>query len=355
MIKTATPNQWEQIEQLKQQTLSDLTKQLEWKDVVLPIKNIYKNMKQDCRLVFLADSPVQCFKYHLLLKIISKDSQFYSQLYKLLRSLDSQLYRLLRTQLGSQLRSQLDSQIYSQLYSQLRSQLDSQIYRLLRSQFGSQFDSRLYMCTWWKTYSAWHKAGKILGVSYPEDKFISFTEFVDHVHFIIPTSVPIVSQHPIEIHWKNQQLHNEMGPSIKYKDGWSVYSIDGVLVDQQIVETPETQTIQQIFHEQNAEVKRIRINRFGWDRFLTESRSTKLDQRENYIESTRESLWTCPQFTIEDIPIKYLRIFCPSTGKIFCLEILDIENSITKCSQAQDWLWNHKDTDKLIRGLNPTC
>ena len=55
-----------------------------------------------------------------------------------------------------------------------------------------------------------------LGLIYP------FEEFV------------VISEKPISIKMKNALLHNDGGPSILYADGFSVYSLNGVIVTKEI-------------------------------------------------------------------------------------------------------------------------
>ena len=97
----------------------------------------------------------------------------------------------------------------------------------------------------------------------------------------------VVSERPAEIHSPDgQRLHHDSGPAVRFRDGWSIWAIGGVLVDEQVVLHPETQSVHEIRSEQNAEVKRIRIERFGWDRYLTEVGAVAIDRRRNDVEAT---------------------------------------------------------------------
>ena len=50
----------------------------------------------------------------------------------------------------------------------------------------------------------------------------------------------VVSERPAEIHSPDGiRLHNETGPSVRFRDGWSIWAIDGVIVDEQVVLHPE--------------------------------------------------------------------------------------------------------------------
>ena len=82
----------------------------------------------------------------------------------------------------------------------------------------------------------------------------------------------IVSDFP-EILKKDEQNrpHSDVGPSHRWRDGWELYHIHGVRVTKQIVDAPHTLTVQQIEIEENVEVRRVMIERFGQIRFLKES------------------------------------------------------------------------------------
>ena len=73
------------------------------------------------------------------------------------------------------------------------------------------------------------------------------------------------------------QLHCETGPAVSYPDGWNIYYIHGVAVNEQIVMRPETLTLKQINDEANAEVRRIMVERYGYEKFLRESDAKLVD------------------------------------------------------------------------------
>jgi hypothetical protein len=139
----------------------------------------------------------------------------------------------------------------------------------------------------------------------------------------------VVSENPIKCLWQDGRLHNPSGPAVLWSGGHSLWSIGGVAVDEQIVMSPETQTVEQIRGEQNEEVKRIRIDRFTWERYLKETKSKRIDRRKNEIEGTWESLYETPD------GLKTLVCACPSTAKVFALEV---ESSVATCLDAQRYL-----------------
>ena len=107
-----------------------------------------------------------------------------------------------------------------------------------------------------------------------------------------------------------------------------MWFLSGVLVDEQIVMQPQTQTIKQIRGEKNEEVKRIRIERFGWPDYLQGINARLIDSRRNDVEGTRESLYRADNAAV-------LVCACPSTAKVFGLEV---PPNVETCQQAQSFL-----------------
>ena len=66
------------------------------------------------------------------------------------------------------------------------------------------------------------------------------------------------------------RLHCDNGPAIVCRDGWMVYAIHNVRVPEYIVERPHEITAEKIKAERNAEVRRVMVQRFGFDRYVTE-------------------------------------------------------------------------------------
>jgi hypothetical protein len=148
--------------------------------------------------------------------------------------------------------------------------------------------------------------------------------------------VCFVCERPEEVHMLGGRLHNDSGPAVRFRDGWSVWAIGGVRVDELPVLYPELQSLQQIRHERNAEVKRVRIERFGWLRYLIEAGAVVVDCRRNDIEATRETLFRLPNEESPNRPGEVVLVCaCPSTGRVYALKV---PANIRTCARAQAWL-----------------
>jgi len=76
----------------------------------------------------------------------------------------------------------------------------------------------------------------------------------------------ILTPNPTHLSLDDQgRLHDETRKAIEYPDGWGLYYIHGVAVNEKIVEHPDTITVEDIETETNAEVRRIMIDRYGWN------------------------------------------------------------------------------------------
>ncbi len=136
------------------------------------------------------------------------------------------------------------------------------------------------------------------------------------------------------------RFHCADGSALRFRDGYARWFIHGVELDQQIVEKPETQVLDQIVKDTNNESRRIRIERwaggahepiYGWQRYLTETGSKVIDKRNNDTENTREILY------LNDLKEKHFVGPCPSTGRIYALQV---PKEVMTCEQAQNFFWS---------------
>jgi hypothetical protein len=67
------------------------------------------------------------------------------------------------------------------------------------------------------------------------------------------------------------RLHSPDAAAVVYPDGWSIYAWHGVRVADAIILHPESITVATIQAERNAEIRRVLLERYGFDRYLTDS------------------------------------------------------------------------------------
>lgn len=137
--------------------------------------------------------------------------------------------------------------------------------------------------------------------------------------------------------FQQQQLHCEDGPAIAFSDGTCFYCFNGVIVNEQIIMSPQTQSLVDIRNEMNADVKRIRIERFGWVRYLSRCHAYVIEHKRNDISQTEESLMQLYQMRV-------LVCACPSTARIYAMQV---PKSCKTVDEAQHYL-SHGLNKRLI-------
>jgi len=193
---------------------------------------------------------------------------------------------------------------------------------------------------WQHSHAGCIEAGLELGVVYDQEKYDKYIKFCSNIFYCIPyDEMVIVSRKPTEVHWQDEELHNEQGFSVRFLDNTGIYSIEGVLVDEQIIMAPETQTIEEIDKEQNEEVKRIRIERYGILRYISNINADIVESRRNVVENTREIL-------VNTNDGQRLITFCPSTGRRYFLTAPDVVNT---CAEFQRSIWGNPNINIIGR------
>ena len=181
----------------------------------------------------------------------------------------------------------------------------------------------------WPGYSSWSDFfNQVCGISIDRN-YLETTESCGY--FWTLNGICFAAERPSEIHLNEDgQLHNESGPAVTYSDGsFSVWAINGVVVNEQIVLRPGSQSISEIEKESNEEIRRVQIDRFGWPRYLQESGAKSVDGRRNDVDGTEERL-----MRLNDGSLRLL-CACRSTARVYAI---GVPKEITSCEQAQNWM-----------------
>jgi hypothetical protein len=135
-------------------------------------------------------------------------------------------------------------------------------------------------------------------------------------------------------------LHREDGPAMILGSGEEFYYLEGFLFPSHFVMNPATILLSEIESLENLDMRSIAIVRYGWHRYLLAIGADLLDSRFNYVESTREALFSVGEFE------NRLLVTCP-TGRVFGL---GVPGSIMTCELAQRWLGNDESGEVNVIG-----
>jgi len=77
----------------------------------------------------------------------------------------------------------------------------------------------------------------------------------------------ILTEKPTTLHRDaRNRLHCETGPAVAYSDGWGVWALHGVRVQQGDIEKPLD--VARIRDEKNAEIRRVLVDRYGAAKYM---------------------------------------------------------------------------------------
>jgi hypothetical protein len=105
----------------------------------------------------------------------------------------------------------------------------------------------------------------------------------------------------------------------------------GVPVEARIIFEPETITTQEVLGQPNSELRRVLLERMGYEKFLSETHAQVLD-RDCDPGGERRLLRVPLQ---NDEPLVCLAVYCPSTGRQYMLRV---PPSTRSCRQAAAWI-----------------
>ena len=274
MLTELTPAQWADVEAAREATLRRaLLDGVPLDEFQAAAAICYAAIGEAAPAVIVAPSPIVALAWSAILLGDQLGGQLRGQLYG---QLDGQLGDQLYDQLGGQ----LDGQLYGQLGGQLGDQLYGQLGGQLRGQLYGQLGGQLVHWSDWRTawVSHWLHVNTIDGITPASAEVVgtltAYQTFCAPI-FTIPLRGVVIGLGPhVACHMTDRQLHHDSGPAISWVDGYSIYAWRGQRVPQWVIEDC---TLDKIAAEENTEIRRCAIERYGWDRYLADVGAYPID------------------------------------------------------------------------------
>ncbi len=111
-----------------------------------------------------------------------------------------------------------------------------------------------------------------------------------------------------------------------------------VLVDERIVFHPETITAQEVLAESNAELRRVKLERMGYEAFMEQAQAEVMDR--DFDPGGERRLLRVPMG--RDEPLVCIAVQCPSTGRRY---IIRVPPTMQTCRQAGAWIAGYDNPD----------
>jgi hypothetical protein len=265
-----------------------------------------------------------------------------------------QVWDQVRSQVGDQVGGQVWDQVSNQVRSQVRSQVGGQVWDQVSNQVwdqvGGQVGGQVRSQVWDQVggqvrSQVWDQVGDRVRSGIYNDRggafwasWVGYVGFMRDVlgwndpvleHFEIDEAltgscgwvwwhenVLAISDRPSAIHRDGQgRLHNEVGPSIVYRDGWSLWHWHGVSVPSEWIENRASLTAQIALGQQNVERRRAACEIVGWEKILTELKAETIDKDED------QTVGELIEVNLPDSgKERFLRVVC-GTGRRFAIPV----------------------------------
>jgi hypothetical protein len=156
----------------------------------------------------------------------------------------------------------------------------------------------------WLYWKAFYKFGEKIGVVYDPKNLELLNDWVEetkHLHWWAPFETDcLIIERPIKLNVNEGGfLHCENDKAIEYADGWGLYYLNGVKVNEYLVMTPSEQLDINVFlKETNADVKAEFVRKYGVERMLHLGK--KIDSYTKYSE-TKYPWWHRSQYELWDM------------------------------------------------------
>jgi len=244
----------------------------------------------------------------------------------------AQVWDQVWAQVGAQVWDQVGAQVRAQVWAQVRDQVWAQVGDQVWDQVGAQVGQAIYGShdsNWLSFYWVFRD-------------LIPSTHKLDGLSFLARScgwcwpfrGAIIITPRPGEIHRDGMMLHRDGGAAVIYPDGFSVWSLHGVRVEQWLAESPaESIDPKRLLSIPNADIRREFVRKVGIDRICYSLGARTIDR--------------CGDYELLDLDLgdgrrrPYLKMTNPSVPEVWhvegvhpdCLTVqdaLNFRNSLTK-------------------------
>ena len=180
---------------------------------------------------------------------------------------------------GASLRDSLGASLWASLGASLGASLRDSLWASLRLEWWGQHES------YWISFYLFCR--DIVGVKFDEKRSRQLDMWRDIAQsccwWWCFENYVVISERPTVCRMTEQdgRLHCEDGPALAFADGYALYRWHGVTVPEDVVTTPASITVARIDAENNAEVRRVMLERYGEARYLQDS-GAKQVQRDKW-------------------------------------------------------------------------
>ena len=264
----------------------------------------------------------------------------------LLSQVGDQVRAQVRDQVWDQVRDQVwdqvRDQVWGQVWAQVGAQVGDQVRAQVRDQVMAQVMAQVSKCGygihdagWLSFYDYWSEYLDLLIIQ-------PLLSLSGNVGWWWPFhNAVVLTERPCFICRDEQnRLHHENRMAIEYPDGFGVYAWHGVRVPRNVILHPEEITPESALKEQNQEIRRIMLERYGWDRLLVDLKATveHEDETGRLVSTNRLGEYLDGSDSVS----KFVLVVDASTDRRYALQV---PPNIERARQGVAWTFGMQEKD----------
>jgi hypothetical protein len=154
----------------------------------------------------------------------------------------------------------------------------------------------------------------------------------------------VCADRPCELHVDDEgRLHSHDSASIRFRDGWRYYASHGTQLPAWIIEHPERITAKVIREERNVEIRRVMIEIFGMENFLSEANAKLIDRHENPEMGT---LWCISMEDDEDIFLLEMQNSTQEPDGHYKTYVIRVPPNVRTAEEAMAWSYGFENPEE---------
>ena len=224
--------------------------------------------------------------------------------------------------------------VNDQINDQVTSQVRNQIWDQVRNQVGSQYINFLSRgLSWDSGWLAFFDYFGIIGIKLT-DNFRKYESYIKQGFWdaILFENVVIIITPPIKVLQQNNRLHSNTEAAVQWLDGTENYFIEGVGFGKDIFEKIRDKklTSDEAVNLRNVEQRTIAMRKIGYENVIRELGA-------NILHTDGDYQLISVDMKDDDVPAKFVKVKCPSTGKEVLLRVDPKDTNIIDCMSAVSW------------------
>jgi hypothetical protein len=146
------------------------------------------------------------------------------------------------------------------------------------------------------------------------------------------------------------RLHNDQGPVLGFADNFEVYMYKNVQVPKYVIKEPEKITVTEIIGERNVELRRVKLERYGFSKFMLDAGAKVIDEYKGEVEGLKGAkLYEIGIGEIEETPERWSAVVetlkmisvidCTPEDNERRVYFLRVPPNMRTAEQAVAWTW----------------